>query len=101
MVNKLPLIAGAVALAAATAPARAAPESVDPLKVNSFAELLAPIPDAQTKLASLNAATPAAEGDGIENVQYHHHHHHHHHRWWRHRHHHHHHHHWHHHHHDY
>jgi hypothetical protein len=86
MVSKLPLIAGAVALAAASAPARAMPDPADSLRAQSFAELLAPIPDAQTKLAALDAA-PIEENDPVQNVQYyyhhHHHHHHHHHNHWR------------------
>ena len=66
-----------------------------PLKANSFAELLEPIPNAPALLMAMDEK-PAAENNVQLAQYYHHHHHHHHHRYWRRyrHHHHHHHHHW-------
>lgn len=77
--------------------ALAAPETVqampatgpnvnDVLRVQSYAELLDPIPNAVALLRAADAA-PAPEAGSVQQVQYyyhhHHHHHHHHHGYWR------------------
>jgi hypothetical protein len=80
--TRLSLIAGAAVLAAAAAPAQAAPNPADALKAETFADLLKPIPDARTKLAALNAG-PVEESEPVQHVQYYYHHHHHHHHHWR------------------
>jgi hypothetical protein len=90
------LIGTAAALALCNAcPAAAQAQTVQPpdLTVQSYADLLEPIPDAAALLKAGDMARPAAAGD-IQPVQYHHHHHHHHYRRYYHHHHHHHHHHY-------
>jgi hypothetical protein len=80
-ITALAVTQGEVAHAAAPPPDRA-------MQPSSYADLLAPIPNALALLTAeptpAEAATPSAEP-----VQYyyrrHHHHHHHHHHWWRHR----------------
>jgi len=83
---------GAVATLGVLGAAQAAPAPADALKVNSFAELLEPIPDAAARLKALDEAQSNAPAE--RNIQLAYHHHHHHHRFFRRHHHHHHHHHW-------
>jgi len=78
---------------ASTAPAQA---PNDPLAARSYADLLAPIPNATEALIADNARLEAKPPEGVQLAQYyyhHHHHHHHHHGYYRYYHHHHHHHH--------
>ncbi len=88
-------IAGLLGAAAAvgalgTAQAAPAPAQSDVLKVNSYAELLEPIPNAPKVLQALDEQAPAKTAEA--NVQvaqfYYHHHHHHHHGYYHHHHHH-------------
>jgi hypothetical protein len=89
-------VAGIVAMASVFAvPAHAATPPLTPdtvMQVNSYADLLKPIPNATALLKAQAQADPAAEGNVME-VQYWRHHHHHHHHWrrrrWHHHHHHH------------
>src|SRR5262249_54241154 len=72
--------------AAQAAPAPAA--TTDVLQVNSYAELLEPIPNAAATLRAVDEQPPAkeanAEGDmQVAQFYHHHHHHHHHHHGWR------------------
>lgn len=99
MSEKLVLLAGAAALAALGAsPVEAAPNPAQSLEVNSFVELLQPIPNAREKLAEIDSQPRAVGNIELAEYYYHHHHHHHHHHWrrppwrWHHHHHHHHHH---------
>jgi hypothetical protein len=57
-----------------------APAPTDILRVNSFADLLEPIPNAVALLQAVDESGPAVSGDEkVQLAQYHHHHHHHHH----------------------
>jgi len=85
MDKKIAGLLGAVATLGAFNAAEAAPAPsqvpTDVLRANSFAELLAPIPNATSLLQAIDESAPTQSAD--ENVQlaqfYHHHHHHHHH----------------------
>jgi hypothetical protein len=86
MEKKIAGLLGAMAALGAFNTAEAAPAPspapTDALRANSFAELLAPIPNAAALLQAIDESRPAPSAD--ENVQlaqyyYHHHHHHHHH----------------------
>ena len=82
MVERSFVIAGvATAAALAVTPALAAPDPARALEANSYAELLQPVPDAQAKLAALDAQRaptqhPAAQGEQVAQYYYYHHHHH-------------------------
>lgn|SRR5579871_5395459 len=96
MDRKIAGLLGAVAALGTVSAAQAAPTPrvpTEPLRANSFAELLQPIPNAVSVLKTVDESqsAPSAEGN-VQLAQYHHHHHHHH-FWRRYRHHHHHHHH--------
>lgn len=81
MSEKLVLLAGAAAIAAVGAlPAEAEP--APSLAVNSYAELLRPIPNASAELAAMDAVSRPPEAR-VELAQYYYHHHHHHHHHWR------------------
>jgi len=99
MFRKLMGLLGALTTLSGTGAATAAPAPADSMQVESYADLLKPIPNALALLQASDAAKFQAQARGddeanVELAQYHHHHHHHH---WRrsyHHHHHHHHHHW-------
>ncbi len=84
MEKKIAGLLGAVAAlgvvnASQAAPTQA-PTSSDILKVNSFAELLEPIPNAAELLKIVDESTPTLSSEAnVELVQYYYHHHHHHH----------------------
>lgn len=62
------------------------PAPPDALHANSYADLLAPIPNALATLRTMDAASPPPVEGQVELAQFyyhHHHHHHHHHRWHR------------------
>jgi hypothetical protein len=61
----------------------AAPTASEVLRVQSYGELLDPIPNAAALLRVADAAPPSSQPAGVQVAQYHHHHHHHHHHWWR------------------
>ena len=95
MQKKITGLLGAVAALGTLGVAQAAP-APDPnevLKVNSFAELLEPIPNATALLKAVDEQPSTRSTGNIQLAQHHHHHHHHHHHARRHHHHHHHHHH--------
>jgi hypothetical protein len=87
---------GAVGVMAAVSPSHAAtnlaPNLSDVMQINSYADLLKPIPNALAMKQAFNEAqSPAVTEPEVMTIQYyHHHHHHHHHRYYRYRHHHHH-----------
>lgn len=60
---------------------QATPAPSDVLQANSYADLLAPIPNAGALLQAIDEAAPAKTADNVQLAQffYHHHHHHHHH----------------------
>jgi hypothetical protein len=73
---------GAVAAVGALSAAQASttPNASDALKVNSYADLLEPIPNAASILQALDEQTPATSADAkVQLAQFYHHHHHHHH----------------------
>lgn len=84
-------VAGLATVSTAQAAIQPAPDPAAALRVTSYADLLAPIPDAVTLLAADNAARVQQPSDGVQLAQayyyppysypyynYHHHHHHHH-----------------------
>lgn len=83
MDKKIAGLLGAVATLGALNAAQAAPAPSDVLRANSFADLLAPIPNAAALLQAVDESAPGPSAN--KNVQlaqlyvYHHHHHHHHH----------------------
>ncbi|HEY3677492.1 MAG TPA: hypothetical protein VGL45_02150 [Bradyrhizobium sp.] len=88
MDKKIAGLLGAVAAVGALASAQAAPAPVplasDPLQVNSYSDLLEPIPNAVAVLKVLDERAPASAEGNVQLAQfYHHHHHHHHHNHWR------------------
>lgn len=93
MDKKIAGLLGAVAAVGTLGATQAAPApaSSDVLKVNSYAELLEPIPNAARVLQALDEqapARPAETGVQVAQFYYHHHHHHHHHGFYHHHHHH-------------
>ena len=92
MEKKIAGLLGAVAalgtLNAAQASPAPAPNPSDTLKVNSYADLLEPIPNAVKVLQAIEEQSPVKPWeDNVKVAQwYHHHHHHHHHGYWRHHH---------------
>ena len=82
MEKKIAGLLGAVAtlgaVNASPAPMQA-PNPSDILKVNSFAELLEPIPNAAELLKIVDQSTPSPSEANVELAQYYYHHHHHHH----------------------
>lgn len=97
MDKKIAGLLGAVAAVATVGGAQASTAPVqasnDPLTARSYADLLAPIPNATEALIADNAQLEAKPSEGVQLAQYYHHHHHHHHGYYRYYHHHHHHHH--------
>jgi hypothetical protein len=94
MDKKIAGLLGAVAafgtLNGAEAAPAPTPDPSEALKVNSYAELLEPIPDAVKVLRAIEEQSPVKPWeDNIKVAQWyhHHHHHHHHHGYWRHHHH--------------
>ncbi|WP_426437723.1 hypothetical protein [Bradyrhizobium genosp. P] len=83
MERKIAGLLGAVVSIGALGAAQAAPAPTDVLQANSYAELLAPIPDASAKLQALDEAAPIPARENVQVAQYHHHHHHHHHSMYR------------------
>jgi hypothetical protein len=88
MEKKVAGLLGAVAALGALGSAQAAPASdpspPDTLKVNSYADLLEPIPNALKVLAEIEAQAPVKPWeDNIKVAQFYHHHHHHHHGYYR------------------
>lgn len=87
MYKKIVGLIGAVTAFVAPHAAKAftgTPNSAEVLQVQSYADLLNPIPNAAEVLRTLDAA-PSNAPARIEKTQYyhhHHHHHHHHHNWW-------------------
>ncbi|GLH80407.1 hypothetical protein SSBR45G_53160 [Bradyrhizobium sp. SSBR45G] len=81
MDKKIAGLLGAVAAVGAlgTVQASAAPAPADVLKVNSYADLLEPIPDAARVLQALDEQGPQADEPKVQLAQWYHHHHHHHH----------------------
>lgn len=77
-------LVGAITALGAPQAVQAAPAAhpTDVLKVESYADLLDPIPNAAHVLMAVDRAN-SSQPARIDNVQYHHHHHHHHHHWWR------------------
>jgi len=107
MDKKIAGLLGAVAALGTMGAAQATPAQNDPMQVNSYADLLNPVPNAAAALAADDEARASREADGVKMAQirvevgHHHHHHHrrtiiirrhrhHHHHWRRHHHHHHH-----------
>jgi hypothetical protein len=92
MDKKIAGLLGAVAALGAvnTAQATPPPAPTDPLKADSYADLLEPIPNALKVLQALDEQSPVKPtGAAVKVAQYyHHHHHHHHHGYWHHHHHH-------------
>jgi hypothetical protein len=82
MDKKIAGVLGAVAALGGMNAAQAAPDP-DPtevLRANSYAELLAPIPNASTLLKAVDEARPGPSAeDNVQVAQYYYHHHHHHH----------------------
>jgi hypothetical protein len=77
--KKIAGLIGAMATLGSFNPAEAAPAPTDILRVNSFADLLEPIPNAVALLQAVDENAPAASRDeNLQLAQYHHHHHHHH-----------------------
>lgn len=93
MDKKIAGLLGAVAAVGTLNAAHAAPtpDPSDVLKVNSYADLLEPIPNAARVLQALDEQAPPKPEANVQVAQYyyHHHHHHHHHGYWWHHHHHH------------
>lgn len=94
MDKKIAGLLGAVAAVGTLNAAHAAPtpDPSDVLKVNSYADLLEPIPNAARVLQALDEQAPAKPPEAnvqVAQYYYHHHHHHHHHGYWWHHHHHH------------
>jgi hypothetical protein len=88
MDKKIAGLLGAVAAVGALASAHAAPAPAplasDPLQVNSYSELLEPIPNAAAVLKVMDERGPPSAEGNVQLAQfYHHHHHHHHHHHWR------------------
>ena len=88
MDKKIAGLLGAVAalgtLNAAQATPAPAPAPADVLQANSFADLLAPIPNAKAMLQAVDEQAPASSAqDNVQLAQFYHHHHHHHHHHWR------------------
>jgi hypothetical protein len=82
METKIAGLLGAVAALSTmgTAQATPAPAPADALQVNSYADLLEPIPNAVALLQAVDEQAPAKSADAnVQVAQYHHHHHHHHH----------------------
>ena len=82
MDKKIAGLLGAVAALSTLGAAQAtpAPGVSDPLTANSYADLLAPIPNAAKVLQALDEQAPAKSAEGnVQLAQMHHHHHHHHH----------------------
>jgi hypothetical protein len=91
MEKKVAGLLGAVAALGTLNGAQAAPapNPPDTLKVNSYADLLEPIPNALKVLQEIEAQAPVKPWeDNVKVAQYYHHHHHHHHGYYRHHHHH-------------
>ncbi len=95
MEKKVAGLLGAVAALGALNGAQAAPAPApdpgppDTLKVNSYADLLEPIPNALKVLAEIEAQAPVKPWeDNVKVAQFYHHHHHHHHGYYHHHHHH-------------
>lgn len=90
MDKKVAGILGAVATLSSfsVADASPAPAPGDVLRVNSYADLLEPIPNAVALLQAVDEAAPAQTTENVQLAQfyYHHHHHHHHHSFYRHHH---------------
>jgi hypothetical protein len=89
MDKKIAGLLGAVAaLGAVNAQAMPPPAPSDPLRADSYADLLEPIPDALKVLQALDEQSPVTStGAAVKVAQYYHHHHHHHHGYYRHHHH--------------
>jgi hypothetical protein len=86
MEKKIAGLLGAVAALSTMTAAQGAPTSVsttDPLRANSYSDLLEPIPNAAAVLKVVDEREPAAAEANIQLAQYHHHHHHHHSHWQR------------------
>ena len=83
MDKKLATVLGAVGTLACAGAAQAmtpaTPAVTGAAPVQSYTDLLQPVPNATEVLAQMNASEDAAPAARIENVQWHHHHHHHHH----------------------
>ena len=81
MDKKVAGLLGAMASIGALTTAQAAPSPnpTDMLQVNSFAELLEPIPDAAARLKAVDEARSQEMSGHVQLAQYYHHHHHHHH----------------------
>src|SRR5664279_1853202 len=80
MDKKIAGLLGAVAAVSTMGTAQAAPTAnpMETLRANSFAELLAPIPNAAALLLAVDEKGSAETADGnIQLARYHHHHHHH------------------------
>ena len=71
-------IIGLVSAITALAPAAAKATPVDPMAAQSYADLLAPIPDAVETLKASDAALRDGDQAKVEMAQYYYHHHHHH-----------------------
>lgn len=84
MDKKILGLVGAITALGAPQAVQAAPAAnpTDILKVESYADLLNPIPNAAQILMAVDSET-SSQPARIDKVQYHHHHHHHHHHWWR------------------
>ncbi len=82
MDKKIAGLLGAVAALGTMGGAQAAPMPTDTMQANSYADLLAPVPNAMAALQADNAARsrPSADerADGVQVAEYYHHHHHHH-----------------------
>ncbi|HEY3796777.1 MAG TPA: hypothetical protein VGL58_00355 [Caulobacteraceae bacterium] len=79
MVKKTATLVGAAALVAGPALAAAPPPSEPAVPVaSSYAELLAPVPNAVARLRLADAAQETTPAPQLIQAQYHHHHHHHH-----------------------
>ncbi len=90
MDKKIAGLLGAVATLGTfnAAEAAPAPAPTDVLRVNSYADLLEPIPNAVALLQVVDKFAPAPATENVQVAQfYHHHHHHHHHSFYRHHHH--------------
>jgi G3E family GTPase len=90
MEKRIAGLLGAVAALGTLNAAQAAPApaaiTTDVLQVNSYAELLEPIPNAAATLRVVDEQAPANTEGNVQLAQFyhhHHHHHHHHHRYWR------------------
>jgi hypothetical protein len=83
MGKKIAGLVGAMATLGAFNAAEAAstpiPAATDVLRANSFADLLAPIPNAAALLRAVDESRPIASDENVQLAQFYHHHHHHHH----------------------